>query len=506
MVHRGDRPVAHVVFPRWVGWGMQGVFARGFPSLALLVVAALVEREGWEVVLVDENHDAIPTQSPDVALIVCWTGLAPQAYAAAATYRSRGVPVVLGGIHPSMLPGEALRHCDAIVAGEAEAVMPELLTDVLCSRLRPIYHGRWGDMSATPDVRDYGHLYQRFPNSRYRPTHTHQSTRGCRFNCDFCSVIRINGRGSRHLDPARTVEELRYRTRMPPRMPGKIFVFFTDDDLAADLDYLAALLEALVAADLPVRWGGQASIGMARHPELLALAQQSGCATIFTGFESVSRDSLIEANKKNRPNEYAGLIGAMHDHGIAVEGGFIFGFDHDRPDVFDHTVEYVQDAGVDTAHFTILTPFPGTATFARMYGDGRVFDTNWSHYTSYRTVFEPAHMSADELDAGLAHAYRRFYSRPLRWARARRSFGVLPNLSWASEAAINYSWSRVYNAKRRTPSELHFTADPADLDDLLRTSAAPASDAITTAISMVDPTRRLPGSDLVTPVTLGSRL
>jgi len=485
---------------------MQGVFARGFPSLALLVVAALVEREGWEVVLVDENHDAIPTQSPDVALIVCWTGLAPQAYAAAATYRSRGVPVVLGGIHPSMLPGEALRHCDAIVAGEAEAVMPELLTDVLCSRLRPIYHGRWGDMSATPDVRDYGHLYQRFPNSRYRPTHTHQSTRGCRFNCDFCSVIRINGRGSRHLDPARTVEELRYRTRMPPRMPGKIFVFFTDDDLAADLDYLAALLEALVAADLPVRWGGQASIGMARHPELLALAQQSGCATIFTGFESVSRDSLIEANKKNRPNEYAGLIGAMHDHGIAVEGGFIFGFDHDRPDVFDHTVEYVQDAGVDTAHFTILTPFPGTATFARMYGDGRVFDTNWSHYTSYRTVFEPAHMSADELDAGLAHAYRRFYSRPLRWARARRSFGVLPNLSWASEAAINYSWSRVYNAKRRTPSELHFTADPADLDDLLRTSAAPASDAITTAISMVDPTRRLPGSDLVTPVTLGSRL
>ncbi len=482
MIPRRERPLAHVVFPRSLSGGMHGVFARRFPPLSMVVVAALVQREGWDVELIDQNHQGPSAEVPDAVFIVSWTGLAVAGYRTAADYRARGVPVIMGGVHPSMMPGEALRHADAIVVGEAEEVMPTLVRDLGAGSLQRVYHGGWLGMDAVPDVRDYGHLYRHFPTKQYRPTHSMQTTRGCRFNCDFCSVIRINGRGSRHMDPARVVEELRYRLTLPPRIPGEQFLFFVDDDIAADIDYTGNLLEALASADLPFRFGAQASIGLARHPDLVELARAAKLKTIFVGFESVSRDALVEANKKNRPHEYGELVRRLHTGGMAVEGGFIFGFDGDRPDVFDETVDFVHRMGVDGAHFTILTPYPGTGTFARLYREGRIFDTDWSHYMGYRTVFQPAAMTPAELDAGLARAYARFYSARYRWERLRRGAGYFDRPQLLAQALINSTWSGSYRMGLDHTRPPQYEADPADLEDLALTSAAPAPDAITTAL------------------------
>src|SRR5262249_8881254 len=150
-----------------------------------------------------------------------------------------------------------------------------------------------------------------------------------------------------------------------------------------------------------VRWGAQASIGLARNRELLDLAARSGCRALFTGFESVSRDALVECNKKNRPHEYGELIDAVHKRGISIEGGFIFGFDSDGLGVFDETVDFVDSIGVDVAHFSILTPYPGTHTFARMAADDRLITYDWKRYNLYEAVHQPARMTPEQLNAGL---------------------------------------------------------------------------------------------------------
>lgn len=273
---------------------------------------------------------------------------------------------MLGGVHAALLPGEALRHADAVVCGEADGVFGAVLADALAGRLQSLYRGEWLGMDAVPTADEWADCIGSWPLRRYRPLNTLQTTRGCRFNCDFCSVIRINGRGSRHSPPDRVVEELRVLKRVGHRVGDFAYVFFLDDDLAADLNYAGELFEALATSGVGVRWGAQASIGLARNPELLSLAARSGCRVLFTGFESVSRESLIECNKKNRPGEYGELVDAIHRRGITIEGGFIFGFDHDGPDVFDQTVEFADRIGVDNAHFSILTPYPGTHTLARM--------------------------------------------------------------------------------------------------------------------------------------------
>jgi radical SAM superfamily enzyme YgiQ (UPF0313 family) len=433
--------------------------------------------------VVDENVETLVIDdSPDLVGISVWTTLAPRSYRIAAQFRELGVPVVLGGVHPSLLPGEAARHADSVVVGEAEAVIETLLSDVEGGRLQPLYRGHWGDMSLAPSFDEMRPDYDRIKFGTYRPMHTIQTARGCRYNCDFCSVIRINGRGQRHLDPERVVHEIRERSKMPPKT-GKIGVFFTDDDLGSDPEHAAALFEAIIRSGIKMRWGCQTTIGIARDPELLDLAVRSGGRVFFLGLESVSRSSLKEANKKNRPSEYKELVSQFHRRGAAVEAGFIFGFDEDGPSVFEETVEAADEIGVDTAHFTALTPCPGTNTFARYYQEGRIIDFDWSNYSTYRAVFEPARMSAAQLDEGMREAYRLFYGRSRRWRRLRQSMRTQETLIVALYAAMGASYARNY-AKRppRLEGTPAFEPHPDDLADLLATSLAPANEAISVAV------------------------
>jgi len=450
--------------------------------MALLVLSALARRKGWDVRVIDENFERIPDERPDLAALTVWTTLASRAYEVSDAYRAQGVPVVLGGVHASLLPGEALGHADSVLSSEAEAIFPTVLDDALAGRLKPLYQGGWSGMEAVPTVDEWAGVLKSWPITRYAPLNTLQTTRGCRFNCDFCSVIRINGRGSRHRPPDQVVEELRVLKRVGQHAAGFAYVFFLDDDLAADLEYTAALMEAMVRSKVKVTWGAQASIGLARDHELLDLAVRSGCRVLFTGFESVSRESLVECNKKNRPGQYGELIAGLHQRGIGVEGGFIFGFDHDQPDVFQETVEFVDRIGVDVAHFSILTPYPGTHTYARMLADDRITSFDWSRYNLYNTVFTPAHMTPQQLDDGLRHAYRWFYGRSRRWRRFARE---APRRDPRFNMALGYAghgYARHYQPKRFSQGA-PYVAAPEHVRALLAASQAPAQEAVAVAFA-----------------------
>lgn len=482
-----------LIQPRSEANGLQHILAHRFVPLALMTIGALAEREGWQVEIVDENAQTLPTfppgEGPDLVGITVWTLYAPRAYNLADRFRAEGIPVVLGGVHASIVPGEALDHADAVVVGEAESVLARVLADTLDGRLSGVYRGSWDDLGATPTLTELLPFYDRFPVWRYWPQYSIQSTRGCRYNCEYCSVIRINGRGQRHRDPEQVVAELELRLRRNRLTSG---LFFTDDDFGSDLEYTERLLHAMVDAELKLSWVAQTSIGIARNESLLRLARKAGCTIFFLGLESITRASLLQANKKNRPSEYAELLGRMHDAGIAAEGSFIFGFDADTLDVFRDTVEFADEIGIDLAFFNILTPLPGTGTFSTLWDQGRIVDTDWGHYNGLRAVFEPAGMTVEQLEAGMTAAYHDFYTSGRRRRRARRQFRTFPPDFAAVLSAINASFAREYrDLGHRRSANQPFCPRPEHLAQLAEASRAPAAEVIWRA------------ADLAVPVAIG---
>ncbi|MDQ6727431.1 MAG: B12-binding domain-containing radical SAM protein [Actinomycetota bacterium] len=475
-----DRPLVHLVIPKWGGTGIHQTFGHRMPPMALLVLAAHARRAGWEPKVVDRNYQELPDETPDLACITVWTSLAPQAYRMADAYRARGVPVVLGGVHASLLPIEALRHADSVVSGEADTVFGTVLADAAAGRLQRLYQGSFQDMADVPMNHEWADILKSFPITRYAPLNTLQTTRGCRFNCDFCSVIRINGRGSRHSPTDRILDEIKVLKRVGQHIGEFAYVFFLDDDLAADLEFCGELSEAILSSGIKVRWGAQASIGLARNTELLDMATRSGLRTMFVGFEGIDRDALVECNKKNRPGEYGELVAKVHEAGAGIEGGFIFGFDSQGPDCFDETATFVDKIGVDVAHFSILTPYPGTATYARMLTDERITTFDWKRYNMYSCVFEPARMTAEQLEAGLGRAYRNFYGvqrRARRFLRHRQGRETIFHLALATTNE-NYAW----RYRNPGPSKGEgYEASAEDIAGLMAASSAPAQEALNVA-------------------------
>jgi len=504
-----EKPLLHLLVPQQGGVGIYQTFGHRFPPMSLLVLAAHARRKGWDVEIIDLNFEPNPLDKagqgwpghrsnymipsrrrrsgkPDLACFTVWTPNSPFAYRTADQYRAHGVPVILGGVHASLLPGEAIQHADSVVCGEADSIFAGILDDALAGRLQPLYQGAFQDMDQVPMNHEWVDLYQAWPLTRYAPLNTLQTTRGCRFNCDFCSVIRINGRGSRHSPVERVIEEVKVIKRMGQHINDFAYLFFLDDDMAADLEYTKELCEAIVRSGVKFTWGCQASIGLARDPEMLDLAARAGLRAMFTGFESMSRDALIECNKKNRPGEFGEFIQKIHKRGIAIEGGFIFGFDHDKPDVFQHTAEFVDLIGVDVAHYSILTPYPGTHTFSRMYQDGRILTYDWRKYNLYHVVHQPEQMTPQELHDGLRQVYKWFYAGRRRWPRFQkhlRTRDIRFNLAFA---ASNYNYDRSY--RNITLDEAPpFEADADEVARMALASAAPAQEALNVAYNQAAP-------------------
>jgi radical SAM superfamily enzyme YgiQ (UPF0313 family) len=397
-----------------------------FSLLSLLSVAAETPPE-VDVQLVDEQVEDVPWDAPvDLVGITCMTAAAPRAYEIAARFRQRGVPVVLGGMHPTLCPEDATEHADAIVVGEAEGIWPQVLADVRAGRLQSIYRN-----PSPPPLEGLKPLPRHLLNGRrYATVQNVQATRGCPHGCDFCSVAAFNHRTQRQRPIPEVVREI-------AGLPGRFFIF-VDDNLVADRQYARDLFQAL--RPLRKRWITQATLSMADDPDLVKLAADAGCIGVFVGLETFSAANLDAVNKHcNQVEKYRGWIRCFHAQGIGVEAGIVFGFPADRPQTFERTLRLLDELEVDVILVSIFTPLPGTPRFEAMHD--RVLDRNWAHYDFHHVVFEPWGMSAEALQAGHDWITREFY-RPWRIVRRAwrhlwrpRAWACLPYL-----AALNVAF------------------------------------------------------------------
>ena len=390
-----------LISPRMSLRPMDSEFKRRMaPSLALLTVAALTPSE-HTVTLEDENVQPLGLDdTPDLVGITVNVDTAHRAYAIAEAYRRRGIPVVLGGIHPSANPEEALQHADAVCVGEAEEVWEQILADTAQGQLQgPYVHPRPADLAKTPIPR-----WDLVERDSYLYTNIICATRGCPFRCEFC----YNSSDYVHSQ---------YRTRPVEQVLAEIqqldtrHVMFIDDNLIGNIAWTRELVRAI--APLHLKWNAAVSVNIGRHLDLLDEMQRSGCQSLFIGFETVNGESVRSVGKyQNHVADYDRLIHEIHRRGIMVNASMAFGFDHDRPDVFPRTLEWLVRNKIETMTGHILTPYPGTQLYRRMVAEGRMRDLNWRHYNTAHVVFQPRHMTAEELYRGYLWLYRQFYSLP----------------------------------------------------------------------------------------------
>ncbi len=370
-----------------------------FSLLSLLSVAALSPKDA-HVTIVDEQVEEIPQDDFDLVGITAMTAIVPRAYELCAHFRTRGIPVVLGGFHATLNTEEALRHADAVVAGPAYGAWERVCEDVRHGRLAKVYHG---DPNAHAPVHLPRHLLSR---DQYLTVNSTFATMGCTNNCRFCSINRFHG-GNRYERPVEDV------VAEVSRLSNELFLFI-DDNLTQNREYALDLFRAL--APLRKTWVVQASIEIADDPELLQAMQAGGCTGVFIGLETFSAEALDSQDKAfNKPAQYREAIRTLHRHGIYVEAGVITGFDADGPDVFRNTLRLLDWVGVDAIQLSVLTPLPGTALFNDM--QDRITDRNWEHYDYRHAVFTPAKMTQAELQGGADWLIRQFYTP---WRIARR--------------------------------------------------------------------------------------
>lgn len=384
-----------------------------FSMLSLLTVAALSPGDA-EVVIVDEQIEEIPFDEEfDLVGITVMTAAAPRAYEIARRFRSRGIPVVLGGFHVTMNTDEALAHADTVVAGEAYGAWESVVRDLRTNSLQPLYRGRAGEPPSLPR-----HLLHK---EGYVTVNAAYATVGCANRCRFCSITAFHEGRRRRRQISAVVDEI-------ASFDGSFFVL-VDDNLTQDGEYVRELLEQL--APLKKRWATQASLDVADDESLLALLREAGCMGLFIGMETVSRAALKAQEKGfNSPERYREAVRRIHRHGMFVEAGIMFGFDAHGPEVFRQTLAVLDDIGIDVIQASILTPLPGTPLFEEM--QGRITDRNWEHYDYRHVVFAPRGMTAEQLQAGADWVIRSFYSprrilrRALRWLTMPRGARLLP--------------------------------------------------------------------------------
>src|SRR4030043_473032 len=376
--------------------GKKVVKAIKIPQISLHILASLTPND-VDITVVDEEIREIDFSLDfDLVGISCMTATANRSYQLSDIFRKRGSKVVLGGIHPTILPQEAIQHADAVVIGEAEGCWADVIDDFKKGRLQKFYHVPEPDLSKFPFPRRDFHIDRALFNCVGLVT-----TRGCPYACEFCSVTDFYGRKSRHRPVSRVVEDIK-------RSGSKTFLIL-DDNVTGHPKYSKELFEALIP--LGIRWVGQSSISLAKDKEMLKLCRLSGCAAFFFGFESVSPSSLMGMEKTLKSiEETEEAIKIIQDNGIAFHPSIILGFDTDTKAIFDDTLEFLAKTKLPTMALQVLTPYPGTRIYQRFKDQGRIISYDWSHYDHNTVVFQPRNMTPQELAKGHHDVQREFYS------------------------------------------------------------------------------------------------
>lgn len=368
--------------------------------LAIAVLSALTPPH-IEKCFFDDRIESIDYDLPtDLVALSVETYTARRAYQIAARYRKKGVPVVMGGFHPTLAPDDALQYADAVVIGEAEETWPQLLSDFSAGMMkrryepvrRPPLAGRFPDRS----------IYQ---NKSYQPIALVETARGCRFNCEFCSVTQFFKRSHQQRPVADVVREI---TGLNQR-----YIFFTDDNIAVDKERFRELITALIP--LRIFWSAQTSIDIAKDEDLLRLMRKSGCVCVLIGFESLNPSVLKMMNKavNDQTQIYEPALRSLRKHGIGIYGTFVFGYDHDDPDNFQRTLDFAKHHGFFFTAFNHLVPFPGTPLYERLKSDGRLLYPQWWLSEDYRfgdLAFRVEGPGEKQLAQMCLDFRRRFYS------------------------------------------------------------------------------------------------
>lgn len=372
--------------------------------LAIPTLTALTPPE-HEIRVFDENIEDIDyTWKADLVAITVRTMFAKRAYAISKNFQTRGAKTVIGGIHPSMCPEDALPHCDSVVVGEAEDLWHGVLQDAEAGQLKRLYKAdKVADLSAAP-LPDRSSLAK----GRYLLDIV-QTTKGCPFHCEFCAVHAFDGQTIRHKTIEQVIREIEVINSCDATYKKKNAIFFADDNIIANKAFARKLFSALRPYN--INWMCQASINISQDPELLELMRESGCGAVFIGFESTSKENLVAMDKGiNQRYDYLEAIRTIQSFGILVHSSFIVGYDFDSEATFDELIGFIRESNLLMPLINILTPLPGTKLFKRLDEEGRILHKDWSKYDTQHVVFSPARMSPEDLLQGYKMVLRSVYS------------------------------------------------------------------------------------------------
>jgi radical SAM superfamily enzyme YgiQ (UPF0313 family) len=405
----------------------------GYPIITLPHLAAITPGK-YDVEIVNENYDFLDFNADvDLVAITCYTMTAPRVYEIADEFRRQGKLVVLGGYHPTAMPDEALQHADSVVLGMAEANWPRLLEDAEKGKLQRIYERDTDfDMATIPPIRR--------DLIRHNPLQgAVQTTRGCTNRCEFCAISSFCQHGIKQRPIKQVVEEIK-------QMPNHLYVIH-DPHLTANPRYARELFKELICQKIKKAWvaNGTTNVLGKIDDEFLDLARRSGCVEWFVGFESVSQAALDNIKKThNKVEHFKKMIKRVHDHGMSVQGGIIFGFDEDHPDIFDTTLEKIHELEIDVLEVNILTPYPGTPLFDKMEREGRLITRDWSRYNQVDVVFKPKNMTERELWEGARKVAKEFYAWPNLIKRNVKIFNITRKVGSMIPIGTNINFRRYY--------------------------------------------------------------
>lgn len=366
------------------------------PQLALYILQGLTPPE-HKVKIIEEETDNIDLeQECNLVGISCMTANAPRAYELCKEFKKRGKTVILGGVHPSILPDEAMQYADSVVVGEAEGVWEILIQDFQNNNLKRKYH------DPLPDLKKYVPKdFSKIIKRRLYNLIPIMTTRGCPYNCDFCCVTNLFGKKIRHVPVENVVRDI--------QESGANNFMFLDDNIIGNPKYAKKLFSLI--KPLKIKWVGQASVSLlVNDDELLQLAADSGCKALFFGIESVSEEQLHSMNKALKEIEHLeSALKKIKKMGILIHASMVFGFDSDTKDIFNETVRFLIKNKVCTVSFNVLTPYPGTKTYEDLNNKNRLTTKDWTYYDHNTVVFKPKNMTSYELQIGKINARKKFY-------------------------------------------------------------------------------------------------